>query len=110
MWALVQKEAKNSKAPLDMNVCGQRVEADVEGGARRSSRTWQPSTDGNIHDDDNSVDSHLKGLIEKVVQAGSWAVLMEVYTQSSFKRNGNKRNEYLGVRKKRSRASTHFWG
>jgi hypothetical protein len=29
------------------------------------------------------------------------------YTQSSFKRNGNKRNKYLGVRKK---CSTHFLG
>jgi hypothetical protein len=29
------------------------------------------------------------------------------YTQSLFKRNGNKRNEYLGVRKK---CSTHFFG
>jgi hypothetical protein len=29
------------------------------------------------------------------------------YTQSSFKRNGNKRNEHLGVRKKRS---TQFLG
>jgi hypothetical protein len=34
-------------------------------------------------------------------------VLWAIYTQSSFKRNGNKRNEYLGVRKKRS---THFLG
>jgi hypothetical protein len=30
------------------------------------------------------------------------------YTQSSFKRNGNKRNEYLGVRKKWS--TRFFWG
>jgi hypothetical protein len=29
---------------------------------------------------DNSVDSHSKGLIEKVAQAGSWAVWMGVYT------------------------------
>jgi hypothetical protein len=30
---------------------------------------------------DNSVDSHLKGLIEKVAQAGSWAVWMGVYSR-----------------------------
>jgi hypothetical protein len=34
----------------------------------------------------------------------SWSFIC---TQSSFKRNGNKTNEYLGVRKKRS---THFLG
>jgi hypothetical protein len=61
MWALVQKETTNSKAPLDLDV------------ANALKRMWKvdegEAIDGNICVD-NSVDSHLKGLIEKVAQAG----------------------------------------
>jgi hypothetical protein len=38
------------------------------------------ATDTNIHGD-NSVDSHLNRLIEKVAQAGSWAVWIGVYSR-----------------------------
>ena len=79
MWTLVQKETKNSKAPLDLGVANalKRMWKVEEGGALK---TWQPGIDGNICVD-NSVDSHLKGLIEKVAQAGSWAVWMGVYSR-----------------------------
>jgi hypothetical protein len=79
MWALVQKETMNSKALLDLDVANalKRMWKVKEGGALK---TWQPGTDGNIHGD-NSVDSHLKGLIEKVAQPGSWAVWMGVYSR-----------------------------
>jgi hypothetical protein len=43
--------------------------------------------------------------IDKAMKAE--AARVQYYTRSSFKRNGNKRNEYLGVRKK---CSTHFLG
>jgi hypothetical protein len=41
MWALVQKEAKNSKAPLDMDVANElkRMWKVEQGGALK---TWQP--------------------------------------------------------------------
>jgi hypothetical protein len=48
---------------------GERAEANVlpmwkveEGGALQ---TWQPGTTGNMHGNSN-IDSHLKGLIDKV--------------------------------------------
>jgi hypothetical protein len=75
----VQKETTNSKTLLEMDVANalKRIWKVEEGGALK---TWQPGTDGNTHDD-NSVDSHLKGLIEKVAQAASWAVWMGVYSK-----------------------------
>jgi hypothetical protein len=79
MWALVQKETVNSKAPLDLDVANalKRMWKVEEGGA---PKMWQPGIDGHICVG-NSVDSHLKGLIEKVAQAGSWAVWMGVYSR-----------------------------
>jgi hypothetical protein len=41
---------------------------------------WQPGTNGNMHGDSN-IDSHLKELIDKVTQAGSWAVWMGVFSR-----------------------------
>jgi hypothetical protein len=35
---------------------------------------------GSMHDSSN-IDSHLKGLIDKVTQAGSWAVWMGVFSR-----------------------------
>jgi hypothetical protein len=37
-------------------------------------------TTGNMHDTSN-IDSHLKGMIDKVTQAGSWAVWMGVFSR-----------------------------
>jgi hypothetical protein len=48
-----------------------------EGGALQ---TWQPGTTGNMHDNSN-IDSHLKRPIDKVMQAGSWAVRMGVFSR-----------------------------
>jgi hypothetical protein len=81
MWKLVQQETTDSKAPLALDVANalKRMGKGEDGGALK---TWQPGTDGNIHDmHNNNVDCHLKGLIEKVAQAGSWAVWMGVFSR-----------------------------
>jgi hypothetical protein len=62
---------------------GECVEVDVECGGRRCSQNVATRyTDANIDylHGNNSADSHLKRLIEKVAQARSWAVWMGVYS------------------------------
>ena len=79
IWKLVQKETTDSKAPLPLDVANapKRMWKVEEGG---TLRTWQPGTTGNMHDN-SSINSHLKGLIDKVTQAGSWAVWMGVFSR-----------------------------
>jgi hypothetical protein len=52
MWALVQKETMNSKAPQDLDVANalKRMWKVEEGG---TLKTWQPGIDGNICVDNN---------------------------------------------------------
>ena len=79
MWRLVQEETMDSKAPLALDVANalRRMWKVEDGGALQ---TWQPDTDGNIHGCSN-IDNRLKGLIENVTQAGSWAVWMGVFSR-----------------------------
>ena len=79
MGKLMQKETTDSKAPLALDVANalKRMWKVEEGG---ELQTWQPGTTGNMHDNSN-IDSHLKGMIDKVTQAGSRAVWMGVFSR-----------------------------